>query len=190
MTSDRHLAIAKLRAVFGDRLSTGDSIRDLHGRDASRFDVAPPDAVVFPETTAEVARVVSICAEHACPIVPFGVGSSLEGHVIPVHGGVSVDTSRMSRVLDVQPENLCAVVQPGVTREQLAEERRATGLMFTVDPGANATLGGMAATRASGTNTVRYGTMADTVLALEVVTADARVIRTGCLSALKGRWAL
>ncbi|SIS98550.1 D-lactate dehydrogenase (cytochrome) [Roseivivax lentus] len=171
--------IEALRAELGDRLSTGASIRDLHGRDEAYSTPHLPDAVAFPETTEEVSRIMALCHAHRCPVVPFGIGSSLEGHVIPLQGGISIDTSRMNRVLAVHEADLDAVVQPGVTRKQLNEELRATGLMFTVDPGANASLGGMAATRASGTNAVRYGTMRENVLALEVVLADGRVIRTG-----------
>ena len=171
--------IAELRAFLGERVSTGASIRDLHSRDEAYATPHLPDAVAFPETTEEVSRIMARCHAHRCPVVPFGIGSSLEGHVIPLQGGLSIDTSRMNRVLAVHEADLDAVVQPGVTRKQLNEELRATGLMFTVDPGANATLGGMAATRASGTNAVRYGTMREAVLALEVVLADGRVIETG-----------
>ncbi|QFS84148.1 putative FAD-linked oxidoreductase [Roseivivax sp. THAF40] len=177
--SPHHEVIEALRAELGDRLSTGTSIRDLHGRDEAYSAPHSPDAVAFPETTEEVSRIMTLCHAHRCPVVPFGIGSSLEGHVIPLHGGISIDTSRMNRVLEVHEADLDAVVQPGVTRKQLNEDLRATGLMFTVDPGANATLGGMAATRASGTNAVRYGTMRENVLALEVVLADGRVIETG-----------
>jgi D-lactate dehydrogenase (cytochrome) len=138
-----------------------------------------PDAVAFPETTQEVSQILRVCSQHGCPVVPYGVGSSLEGHIVPVQGGITVDTSRMNKVLQVNESDLDAVVEPGVTRVQLNEELRATGLMFTVDPGADASLGGMAATRASGTNTVRYGTMADNVLALEVVLPDGQIIETG-----------
>ena len=172
-------AVAALRNLLGDRLSTGDSIRELHARDEAYTAPALPDAVAFPETTEEVAGIARICAAHDCPIVPYGIGTSLEGHVVPVKGGVTVDLSRMDRIVEIDARNLCAVVEPGVTRKQLNEELRATGLMFTVDPGANATIGGMASTRASGTNAVRYGTMRENVMALEVVLPDGQVIETG-----------
>jgi D-lactate dehydrogenase (cytochrome) len=173
------LAIDALKALLGDRLSTGKSIREIHGRDEAYSEPALPDAVAFPASTQEVSAIVKICARYKVPVVPFGIGTSLEGHVIPTHGGISVDTSRMNKILEIHESDLDAVVQPGVSRTQLNEELRATGLMFTVDPGADATLGGMAATRASGTNTVRYGTMRENVLALEVVLPDGTVIETG-----------
>lgn len=180
MTQDNiAIAISELQSLLGDRLSTGVSMREIHGRDEAYSEPALPDAVAFPESTEEVSNIMKICSAHHVPVVPFGVGTSLEGHVIPIHGGISVDTSRMNRVLKVNESDLDAVVQPGVSRTQLNEELRATGLMFTVDPGADATLGGMAATRASGTNTVRYGTMRENVLALEVVLPDGTVIETG-----------
>ena len=177
--SDNTAAIEEIRELLGDRLSTGSSIREIHSRDEAYSTPSLPDAVAFPETTEEVSQIMRICTKHKCPVVPYGVGTSLEGHIVPIHGGISIDTSRMNQILEVHAEDLDAVVQPGVTREQLNEDLRATGLMFTVDPGANATLGGMAATRASGTNAVRYGTMRENVLALEVVLADGTVIETG-----------
>ena len=172
-------AIEQLRELLGDRLSTGSSILELHSHDEAYSKPMSPDAVAFPENTGEVSEIMKICTANRTPVVPFGVGSSLEGHVIPLEGGISIDTSRMKQVISVFDSDMNAVVQPGVTRVQLNEELRATGLMFTVDPGADATMGGMAATRASGTNTVRYGTMRENVLALEVVLPDGQIIRTG-----------
>ena len=172
-------AIHALQSLLGDRITRSKSDRDLHGQSESHFPLTPPDAVAYPETTDEVAALVRICAEHGCPVIGWGAGTSLEGHGLAIRGGISVDFSRMNRVLEVSPEDMDARVQPGVTREALNTELRATGLFFPVDPGANASLGGMAATRASGTTAVRYGTMRDNVLGLEVVLADGRIIRTG-----------
>jgi D-lactate dehydrogenase (cytochrome) len=172
-------AIHALQSLLGDRITRSKSDRDLHGQSESHFPLTPPDAVAYPETTEEVAALVQICAAHGCPVIGWGAGTSLEGHGLAIRGGISVDFSRMNRVLEVSPEDMDARVQPGVTREALNTELRATGLFFPVDPGANASLGGMAATRASGTTAVRYGTMRDNVLGLEVVLADGRIIRTG-----------
>ncbi|MEM9011462.1 MAG: FAD-linked oxidase C-terminal domain-containing protein [Pseudomonadota bacterium] len=172
-------AIEELRGLLGDRLSTAPSVLGLHAEDESYYGATPPDAVAFPETTEEVSQIARICHQAGCPIVPWGVGTSLEGHALAFQGGVSVDTSRMDKVLEVHAEDLDVVVQPGVTREALNADLRATGLFFPIDPGANASLGGMAATRASGTTAVRYGTMKENVMAMEVVLADGRVIRTG-----------
>ena len=172
-------ALKALAPAFGDRLSTAEAIRAHHGEDGSYYPALLPDAVLFPESTEEVAEILRICHAEGCPVIPWGVGTSLEGHTLPFHGGVTLDLSRMDKVLEVHEEDLDAVVQPGVTREALNEHLRHTGLFFPVDPGANATIGGMAATRASGTNAVRYGTMRDNVLAAEVVLADGRVIRVG-----------
>ena len=168
-----------LRERFGERCSTAQAVRDQHGRDESAYDPAPPEAVVFCEHTEDVAFVVAQADRHAVPVIAFGVGSSLEGHLLAVQGGVCVDLSRMNRVLSVQPEDLTVTVQAGVTRRQLNDEIRHTGLFFPIDPGADASIGGMAATRASGTNAVRYGTMRENVLGLTVVTAAGEVIRTG-----------
>lgn len=171
--------LAALRERFGERCSTAASVREQHGRGESVYDAAPPEAVVFCEDNDDVQAVVRLADAHRVPVIPYGVGSSLEGHLLAVQGGVSIDLGRMNRVLRVDAEDLTATVQAGVTREQLNREIKDSGLFFPIDPGANASLGGMAATRASGTNAVRYGTMRDNVLALEVVTAAGEVIRTG-----------
>ncbi|MCO4888957.1 FAD-binding protein [Cupriavidus sp. WGtm5] len=168
-----------LAARFGERFTTSAGVREHHGRDESPFPPALPDAVVFAHSTEEVAEVARLCNQHGVPLIPYGAGSSLEGHLLAVAGGISLDLSQMNRVLAVQPEDLTVTVQPGVTRKQLNQEIKDTGLFFPIDPGADASLGGMCATRASGTNAVRYGTMRENVLALTVVTADGRVIRTG-----------
>ncbi len=172
-------AITQLHQVLGNRLTRSKSDLDLHGRSETHFPLTPPDAVAYPETTEEVAQIVTICAEAGCPVVPWGTGTSLEGHSLAFTGGVSVDFARMNKVLRINEADMDVVVQPGLTREELNRELRATGLFFSVDPGANASLGGMAMTRASGTTAVRYGTMRDNVRALQVVLADGRVIRTG-----------
>ena len=168
-----------LRARFGERCSTADAVREQHGRDESVYAATPPEVVVYCESTADVAAAVRLAHEHSVPVIPFGIGSSLEGHVLAVQGGVTLDVSRMDKVLRIDPADLTVTVQPGVTREQLNREIKSTGLFFPIDPGADATLGGMSATRASGTNAVRYGTMRENVLALEVVTASGDVVRTG-----------
>lgn len=172
-------AVAALEAAFGPRVSRTAAERAAHGRSESHFAEMPPDAVVWPETTAEVARIVGICADHGCPVIGWGAGTALEGHGSAPFGGVTVDFARMDAVLEVRAEDMDVRVQPGITREALDAALRATGLFFPVDPGANATIGGMAMTRASGTTAVRYGTMRDNVRALEVVLADGRIVRTG-----------
>ena len=171
--------IAALKAHFGERCSTARAVREQHGRDESPFEVPPPDAVVFAESTADVAAAVALADQYAVPVIAFGTGSSLEGHLLAVQGGISIDVSRMNRVLRIDDADLTVTVQPGVTRNQLNNEIRHTGLFFPIDPGADASLGGMAATRASGTNAVRYGTMRENVLALQVVTANGQTLRTG-----------
>ena len=171
--------IAALKARFGANCSTAMAVREQHGRDESSFEAPPPAAVVFAESTADVADAVKMASEHSVPVIPFGVGSSLEGHLLAVQGGISIDVSRMNKVLSINAEDLTVTVQAGVTRKALNEEIKSTGLFFPIDPGADATIGGMSATRASGTNAVRYGTMRENVLGLEVVTASGEVIRTG-----------
>jgi D-lactate dehydrogenase (cytochrome) len=170
--------VDRLRACFGDRLSLAAAVREHHGRDESPYAPMLPDAVVFAESTDDVVALVRLCGEHRVPLIPYGVGSSLEGHLLAVQGGVSVDLSRMNKVLAVNAEDLTVTLQAGVTRKQLNEEIKSTGFFFPIDPGADATIGGMTATRASGTNAVRYGTMRENVLGLTVVSAEGKVIRT------------
>jgi D-lactate dehydrogenase (cytochrome) len=171
-------AIDDLRRLLGDRLSTSDSVRDLHSHDESWHAPHQPDAVAFPVSTEEVAMVVRVCAAHRIPVVAYGTGTALEGGVIPEHGGVIVSLQRLDRVLRVSAEDLDATVQAGVTHRTLNAHLRDLGLFFPIDPGADCSLGGMAATRASGTNAVRYGTMRENVLGLTVVLADGRIVRT------------
>jgi D-lactate dehydrogenase (cytochrome) len=168
-----------LRERFAERCSTALAVREQHGRDESVFDVPPPQAVVFAESEAEVAHVVALCARHRVPVIPYGAGSSLEGHLLAVRGGISLDVSRMNQILRIAAEDLTVTVQPGVTRKALNEALKHEGLFFPIDPGADASLGGMAATRASGTNAVRYGTMRDNVLGLRFVNASGEVVRSG-----------
>ena len=170
--------VERLRAIFGDRLEMGEAMRLQHGSSETHFAAALPDAVVFPLTTEEVVEVVRACVDAEVPLIPFGAGTSVEGNITPVRGGVSVDLSRMDQIIEVNPEDFDCTVQAGVRREQLNVHLRDTGLFFPIDPGANATLGGMASTRASGTNAVRYGTMREAILSLRVVTPDGRDIRT------------
>src|SRR5690348_1820672 len=172
-------AIGALAAAFGNRLVTSLAVRQQHANTFTWIANEPPDAVVFPQTSADVQQIVRICAAHRVPIIAYGTGSSLEGHVNAPRGGVSIDMRDLNRVLAVHAEDLDCVVEPGVTRKQLNEHLRDTGVFFPIDPGADASLGGMAATRASGTNAVRYGTMKDNVLALKAVLANGEVIATG-----------
>ncbi len=167
-----------LQDRFGVRLNTAVSVREHHGRDESPFPMMLPDAVVYAESTDDVVFVVNQCRTHQVPLIPFGAGSSLEGHLLAIEGGISLDLSSMNKLLALHVEDLSVTVQPGISRKQLNEQIRTSGLFFPIDPGADASIGGMAATRASGTNAVRYGTMRENVLSLEVVTAQGKVIRT------------
>lgn len=171
--------VGELKSLLGDRFSTAEAVRQHHGEDASYHAPALPDAVAFAQSTQEVAEIVKICARHDCPVVPFGTGTSLEGQIMAVRGGVSVDLGQMNEILEVHAEDLNCRVQAGVTRKQLNQHLRDTGLFFPIDPGADASLGGMASTSASGTNAVRYGTMRENVIGLTVVLADGRIIQTG-----------
>jgi D-lactate dehydrogenase (cytochrome) len=171
--------VTRLSGDFGERAVTTHAVREHHSHGEGLADAALPDVVVFPHSNVEVASIVRLCHLARVPVIAFGVGTSLEGHVAALYGGVCVDLSQMNRVLEVNAEDLDCRVQAGVTREQLNVELKGTGLFFPIDPGANATIGGMAATRASGTNAVRYGTMRENVLGLTVVTADGRIVKTG-----------
>ncbi len=171
--------LTSLRELFGDRFSTSQAMREHHGRDESSYDPMLPDAVVFAHSTEEVAAAVKLCNEYKVPVIPYGTGTSLEGHILALSGGLSIDLLQMNRVIAVHAQDLTVTVQPGVTRKQLNVEIKDTGLFFPIDPGADASIGGMAATRASGTNAVRYGTMRENVLGLTVVTAEGKIIKTG-----------
>ncbi len=187
VTPARRSAPSRLNAAFeaeiadllGSRWSTAEAVRDHHGRDESAYPPMLPDGVAFVQSTEEVAAVLKLCQAHRVPIIPYGNGSSVEGHVLAVEGGISMDMSGMSRLLEIHAEDFSVSVQPGLSRKQLNEELRSTGLFFPIDPGADASIGGMCATAASGTNAVRYGTMRENVLSLTVVLIDGRVIRTG-----------
>lgn len=171
--------VAGLQGLIGARCETGDAVRRQHGQSETHFASMLPDAVVFPETTEEVAELVRYCVRHDVPIIPFGAGTSVEGNTLPVRGGVTFDLSRMDKIVEVNANDFDCTVEAGVRREQLNQYLRDRGLFFPIDPGANATIGGMASTRASGTNAVRYGTMREAILSLKVVTPDGNIIRTG-----------
>lgn len=171
--------VTVLTKKLGDRFTRSLAIREHHGKDESDHDVDAPDAVAFAQSTEEVSLIAKLCNQYKVPLIPFGAGTSIEGHILAVQGGISLDLSNMNQVLEIHPEDLTVKIQAGVRRVQLNQEIKDTGLFFPVDPGADATLGGMCATRASGTNAVRYGTMRDNVLALTVVTADGQIIKTG-----------
>ena len=172
-------AVAQIRDIVGTRITTAMAVRDHHGADASWHPPMPPEAVVYAHSTEEVSAIVKICAATGTPIIPFGVGSSMEGHISALKGGICIDLSEMNQILEVHAEDLDVTVQPGVTRKALNTHLRDTGLFFPIDPGADASIGGMTATRASGTNAVRYGTMRENVLALTVVLPDGQIIKTG-----------
>ncbi|MDA1237981.1 MAG: FAD-binding protein, partial [Proteobacteria bacterium] len=169
--------ITILKELLGEKLTTSTSDRDIHGRSEAYFPHMPPDAVIYPETAEDISNILEICSKFNCPVIPWGTGTSLEGHSLAINGGVTVDLTKMKNVLSIDQEDMVAVVQPGITRMELNEQLKSTGLFFSVDPGADASIGGMASTRASGTTTVKYGTMADNVLAMQVILADGRTIR-------------
>jgi len=172
-------AIEALKEQLGDRLSVAQSVREQHGHTTTRMANQPPDAVIFAKSTEEISSIMQTCHKLGCPVIAFGTGSSLEGHVNAPHGGISIDMSQLNQIIEVNNEDLDVVVQPGVTREWLNNYLRDSGLFFPIDPGANASIGGMAATGASGTNAVRYGTMRDNILGMQVVMADGRIVRVG-----------
>ncbi len=179
MSENLDKLLEKLKPLLGDRLSVAQAVRQHHGEEMTHYDVCLPDAVAFPESTEEVSQIVTLCHAHDIPVIPYGAGTALEGHFLAVQGGITLDFSRMNRIIDIKPQDMDCTVEAGVTRMQLNQEIRHTGLFFPIDPGANATLGGMTSTRASGTNAVRYGTMRENVISLKAVMADGTIITTG-----------
>ncbi len=175
---DVSLALGVLKQRFGERFLVGESVREQHGHTTTYLENQPPDAVVIANSAEEIKQIVAVCAEYRCPVIAFGAGSSLEGQLNAPAGGVCIDTSALNQIISVNADDLTVTVQPGVTRVALSEHLRDTGLFFPIDPGADASIGGMASTRASGTNAVRYGTMKDNVLSLKAVMADGREITT------------
>ena len=175
----RDQCVRDLAERFGEHISTADTVLEQHGRDEGYLPSIPPDAVVFAQSNEEISEIIRICKSHRKPVIPYGTGTALEGHLSALHGGISIDLSRMNRILEVNQSDLDCRVQAGVTRKQLNQQLRHSGLFFPIDPGADASLGGMAATRASGTNAVRYGTMRENVLGLTIVTAEGRILKTG-----------
>ena len=180
--TDLEQCSSELKALLGDHLSTASDVRQLHGKDASFHEVHPPDAVAFVKSNEEVAEIVKSCVRFRIPIIPFGSGTSLEGHIAALHGGISLDLSRMNQVLEVNENDLDCRVQAGVTRKQLSEHLRTANLLLPIDPGVDASIGGMTATRASGTNAVRNGAMRENVLGLTVINAEGRILKTGTSS--------
>ncbi len=178
-TNNLELAVAELRELLGDRLSTSEAVRDHHSGDESWHQHQPPDAVCLVKSADEVSRIMKVCSRYRIPVIPFGTGTGLEGGTVALKGGICIDVSNMNAIIEVNAEDMDCVVEPGVTRKQLERYLHDSGLFFPIDPGADASLGGMAATRASGTNAVRYGTMRENVLSLKVVTADGSIVTTG-----------
>ncbi|MDX1398727.1 MAG: FAD-binding protein, partial [Oceanospirillum sp.] len=175
----RAAVIDQLTTLLGDRVITAQAVRDQHGQGEDSYGCQAPDAVVMAHSSEEVAQVLALCYQHAVPVVPYGAGSSVEGHLMALEGGISLDLSEMNQILETHAEDLDCRVQAGVTREELNQALRYDGIFFPIDPGANASIGGMVSTRASGTNAVRYGTMRENVIGLTVVTPDGRIIKTG-----------
>ena len=172
-------AISELKTLVGDRLCISTSERKQYGQNETYYKEMLPDAVAYPKDEKEVSEILEVCNKYKCPVIPWGTGTSLEGNSIPINGGVTLSFENMKKILNVNPDDMDVTVQPGITREELNINLKEFGLFFPVDPGANASIGGMAATRASGTTAVRYGTMKENVIGLKVVMSDGRIIKTG-----------